>query len=508
MAKKLTQEEYAQRVYERYGNEYTVLGTYTSKTKSIKVQHECGYIFDPIAGGFADGRIHCPMCFKNSTKLNTEIIKKRIQDKYGDEFELLDEYIHSKIPVRILHKKCGHVFPVLMPNFLRSKIGCPKCAKKVLACSQEEFIEKLQKVNNTLVVVGKYINSATPILIRCKKCSRTFKPTPSSVLSRSGCPHCSNQKVSVGLNDMWTTHPEIAKLLKNPEFGYTHTFGTNDKAILICPNCNSEIYTKPKDLYNVQTGCIRCHNCGDGISFPEKIMSNILTQLNIPYIYQYSKKHCVWAQGYRYDFYLPSYNYIIEIHGGQHYENRRDNLEKVKQIDKTKYDLAIQNGVSQYIVIDAMYSDLDYIKESIFQSLLSQFELDKVDWNLCAINSSKSLLIEVCNDWNNGMTNVPLLSEKYKLTTNTIYDYLEKGANFDICTFNKEKYIELIKEEWYGKIASKTGKRIMCVETGEVFTSLRQANQKFVKYGNGTSISRVLDNPNRTAYGYHWISIN
>ena len=508
MSKKLTQEEYVKRVYERYGDEYTVLGEYTGNKNPIKVQHNCGHIFDPIAGGFADGRIHCPMCFKNSTKLNTEIIKKRIFDKFGDEFELLDEYVHSKIPVRIKHKTCGHIFQVLIPNFLRYKIGCPKCAKKVLLCTQEEFIEKLRKINDSLEVIGRYENSSIPVLIRCKKCGSVFKPIPSSVLSGSGCPHCSNQKVSIGLNDIWTTHPEIAKLLKDLSFGHTHTFGTNNKTIFICPNCNSEIYSTPRDLYNSKTGCIRCHNCGDGISFPEKIMSNVLTQLNISYVYQYSKKHCEWAQSYRYDFYLPHYNYIIEVHGGQHYDCRKNELEKTKEIDNTKYNLAKENGITKYIIIDARYSDLDYIKESILQSALSQFELDKIDWELCAINSAKSLLIEVCNDWANGMTNVVNLSEKYNLTTTTIYSYLQKGNDFGICVFDKKKYIDSIKKEWYGKIVDKIGKKVMCVETCETFVSVRKAHQKFHENGKGQTISKVLNNPNRTAYGYHWISLN
>lgn len=508
MARKLTQEEYVKRVYERYGNEYTVLGEYTSKRNPIKVQHNCGHIFDPIAGGFADGRIHCPMCFKNSTKLNTEIIKKRIFDKFGDEFELLDEYTHSKTLVRIQHKTCGHIFPVLMPNFLRYQIGCPECAKKVLLCTQEEFIEKLRKVNESLEVIGKYKNSSTPILIKCTKCGTVFKPTPSSLLSGSGCPHCSNQRVFVGLNDMWTTHPEIAKLLKDQNFGYSHTFGTNDKAIFICPNCNSEIFITPRDLYNTKTGCIRCHNCGDGISFPEKIMNNVLTQLGIKYVYQYSKKHCEWALNYRYDFYLPEYNYIIEVHGGQHYDCRKKNLKITQSIDAKKYELAIKNGVSQYIVIDARYSDVDYIKDSIYRSILSQFDLDCVDWKLCAINSSKSLLVEVCKDWTDGLCNIPVLAEKHQLTTITIYSYLQKGSSLGLCVFDKEKYIETIKDEWYGKIADKTGKRVMCVETSEEFSSLRIAHQKFKENGNGETIRRVLDKPHRTAYGYHWISIN
>src|SRR5699024_978243 len=45
--------------------------------------------------------------------------------------------------------------------------------------------------------------------------------------------------------------------------------------------------------------------------------------------------------------------------------------------------------------------------------------------------------------------------------------------------------------------------KIRCVETGEVFDYIRLACEKYgIK--NQASITIALNNPNRTAYGFHW----
>ena len=53
-----------------------------------------------------------------------------------------------------------------------------------------------------------------------------------------------------------------------------------------------------------------------------------------------------------------------------------------------------------------------------------------------------------------------------------------------------------------GKMQSRKHK-IMCVETGETFNTVTEAKKKY----NSTGIHNVIDNPNRTSAGYHWVSV-
>ena len=72
---------------------------------------------------------------------------------------------------------------------------------------------------------------------------------------------------------------------------------------------------------------------------------------NIKYISQYNPN---WAKKYRYDFYLPDYNTIIECQGIQHYKpvdfaGKGDDwakklFEKNVKTDKIKYELAVKNN--------------------------------------------------------------------------------------------------------------------------------------------------------------------
>lgn len=51
-----------------------------------------------------------------------------------------------------------------------------------------------------------------------------------------------------------------------------------------------------------------------------------------------------------------------------------------------------------------------------------------------------------------------------------------------------------------------SNKRVICVETDEVFDSIREAN---VKYGfNISNICAVCKGKQKTAYGYHWRYVN
>lgn len=54
---------------------------------------------------------------------------------------------------------------------------------------------------------------------------------------------------------------------------------------------------------------------------------------------------------------------------------------------------------------------------------------------------------------------------------------------------------------------SKKGKPVKCLETGVVFPSYSEAARTFHSYHPG-QIARVIDNPNRCAYGVHWVSVS
>lgn len=68
---------------------------------------------------------------------------------------------------------------------------------------------RIRKLNNK-GISQKYYNYT------CKKCTYKGEYTESDLKRGSRCPVCAGKKVLIGYNDLWTTHPEIAKSLKYP----------------------------------------------------------------------------------------------------------------------------------------------------------------------------------------------------------------------------------------------------------------------------------------------------
>lgn len=109
-------------------------------------------------------------------------------------------------------------------------------------------------------------------------------------------------RVVKGKNDLWTTHPEIAKLLLNEDDGYTLSKESHKKADFKCPNCG--VVIRNKHVKAVVKYGLKCPNCSDGISYPEKFVSCLLDFLNVAYIRD-AAAH--WSGDKRYDFYIEKY---------------------------------------------------------------------------------------------------------------------------------------------------------------------------------------------------------
>ena len=193
---------------------------------------------------------------------------------------------------------------------------------------------------------------------------------------------------------------------------------------------------------NNSIGC----NCGDSVSYPEKFMFNMLTQLGIDFIWQLTKTNFKWCGKYKYDFYfaINEEEYIIETHGEQHYEKSRNymSLEKNIKNDRMKYELAIKNGIKpeNYIVIDFRCSNLKWGRENIINSRLNQiFDLTNINWEECNMYAIKSNKIkESCDVWNNRKYNesVSTIAKQIGMDRNVLRKYLKKGSELGLCDYD------------------------------------------------------------------------
>lgn len=298
-----------------------------------------------------------------------------------------------------------------------------------------------------------------------------------SYIAKYKCPCCSRPcKVTVvGINDIPTTAPWMVKYFQGGcDEAKKYTKSSTKSFYPICPSCGN-IKSSPTTINNLNTkksiGCI----CNDGISFPEKVVINILSQLKIKYKHQVSKKDFEWCKRYRYDFCLNVNDeiFILEVHGNQHYNGGFEtlggkDLKQEIQRDEQKRNLAIDNGIKpeNYIILDCRYSELEYIKRSIMNSKLGKIiSLEYIDWNECFKYATSSMIKEICSYYKN---NINIATKDIANMTGvprcTVIKYLKNGTKLGLCNYNPKEELRknAIKN---GKL---NGKRIEVFDTNDI----------------------------------------
>lgn len=311
--------------------------------------------------------------------------------------------------------------------------------------TQDEFLRRLDEQNITIKPLDPYVKSDINIRWQCDKYEdHIWLATPNNVLKENGtrCPYCSGNKVLKGFNDLWTTHPENASCLVDKDIGYRISYSGHSRQDFICPKCGSlieNVMVRDAIRYNLKCPC-----CSDGVSYPERFVSNMLRQLKIHYKHDGKFN---WSGLKRYDFYIKDLSLIIETHGEQHYDENKqfyDTIEKQRANDEYKKSLALSNGIEHYVVLDCRKSDADFIKSSILNSnLVNFFDLSLIDWQKCASDSCKSNIVMACDLWNGGMHSTKEISETMCLSRTTIITYLKKGTKYGICNYDGKEQMRL-----------------------------------------------------------------
>ena len=262
------------------------------------------------------------------------------------------------------------------------------------------------------------------------------------ILHGIGCSCCRGLTVIHGINDVATTHPEYLEYFVNIEDAYHVTYSSSKEVLLRCPRCGCKKYIRMDQFHKYGLGCDKC---SDGISYPEKFMYSFLEQTNCEFITQLGKKQLSWCGNYHYDFYIPSLNCIIETHGSQHYDGYEHygfkSAEYEAENDKTKRELALNNGIERYYEINCKKSNKEWMINSIIKSDLPTIlnvDIKDIDWNKCQQYTTTSTLIFACNYKNK----CPELSTTdigkiIGMPPSTIQKYLQRGSELGICNYDK-----------------------------------------------------------------------
>ena len=364
------------------------------------------------------------------------------------------------------------VSSILQDSFKKAKI------KEVINYNNINRNNFKYKVNDSikdskrnLTILDSFYYRTKLYKVRCNICTwdKGIVSERDLLLKQYNCSCCYGRTVVEGINDIPTTAPWMIKYFQG---GYDeaklYTKSSQRKIYFKCPDCEKvkQTATNIHSLFKQKSiGC----TCGDGVSYPEKFMSKFLDILNIDYIRQTNNKILPWSNTYKYDFYLPKFNTIIETHGEQHYRtNPNSSFGSVKDIklnDKKKRDLALKNNIQNYIEVNCQLSELDYIKNSIVQStLLNVLNInsdvlykDEVIWEKCNKYATSNLVKLVCEykDKHSDASTYDI-ANIFGLDNTTIIKYLHKGNEIGWCIYDPKAAlrngIKKTKSLKYGKL--------------------------------------------------------
>lgn len=415
---------------------------------------------------------------------------KFIYDDICGEIEIID-YDNGMLILKYENK----TMPINYRNFQKCAIGSLIGIKtREYKFEVGEIINdvksgKIKILEKTRINNGKQTHKAYEY--ECLICGNKDRINEHSLTRGNGCSVCANQKVLKGYNDLWTTDEDSASMLKFSYKGYEISRGSNKKELFICPNCGLEHKKSISQVTHQGLSCI----CGDGVSYSEKFITEMFNQINIIYKRQEDFK---WSNNKKYDFYVPSLNCIVEAHGGQHYKEGfitlgGRTLEEEQWNDKLKKQLAKDNGIKHYIVIDCRKSDLEWIKNSVLNSNLNKiFELTNINWLKCHEFACKSMVKEVCDLWNDGVTSIKALSSMLDINRHTIRDYLKKGSQIGMCD--------------YKPITNDSKVVIQLDLNGNFIKEYKSAKEVESVLGiKMKSISSACRGECKTLFGYRWI---
>jgi len=318
--------------------------------------------FDKFIRG--QGCTYCSNCHK-STDDEIEIICNNLDFKfvnvYSENGKKYVNFVCNKhINKGIQHKSLAD---------LKSGRGCKYCCGKNK--TTEDFISEMNKINQYIIIRGKYKNATSKIKCQCKIDNTVWYATPNKLLLGEGCPICA--KIKIGESHKKTEQEFLEELNKiNPNIVIlNHYTGIYDKIRCQCKKCNFTWETTPTSLLHKHSQCPK-----ETESYNEKKLQNILSNYSINFSIQKRYSDCKDIRPLPFDIFLKNYNILIEYDGEGHYlpikrghmteKDAIKSLKLIKYHDKIKTEYCLNQNIP---LIRIPYWEKDNLECFLFEQL-------------------------------------------------------------------------------------------------------------------------------------------
>lgn len=185
----------------------TIVGEYTGNRNKIDCSCDvCGYQWSAVPYSLLNGS-GCPNCSKlrrkNYRRYTPDSFKEKVY-QVNPNIQLISEFTKSTEPIEVKCKQCGNIWSPKAFTLLQGR-GCAKCGRqngihnnhgRTGLKSKGVFIEELAKVDDSIEIIGEYINNHSNIKCKCNRCEHVWAAKPYSLLQGHGCPRCAKSGTS------------------------------------------------------------------------------------------------------------------------------------------------------------------------------------------------------------------------------------------------------------------------------------------------------------------------
>lgn len=299
-------------------------------------------------------------------RLTIPEVEERIKTKFPEwQFEVI-EYKSAMKPCKIKCLLCGEIKVYQQFSHLLNKQTpciCTSTASQFKSIQQIEALQKFFQASEDFELIEwtrmNDKKQKPAVKIYHKTCGHIFIRRTTEFYKNKICPYCDGN----AMPDTIT----IAQRCK--EKGYTlltEYKGLQHKVLIRHNKCGFIWGIKPYRFYKELDG--DCPKCNKTISKGERRIMEFLEENHINFN---KEAQFSWQshKAYRYDYYIPEYNLIIEYHGIQHYEETNflhSSLITNQEHDAIKLQEALNNNYNYLVIPYTHYYKINEILSNWF----------------------------------------------------------------------------------------------------------------------------------------------
>lgn len=342
MTRRRTPEKFIELAKLRYGDKFLYGSTvYIDKRKDVTITCPKHGDFTINAWLFLRSKYGCSSCNHQTAKDNFIGLSNTA---HGNKYLYHKvKYVNATTKVEVVCPKHGSFWPEPYLHY-RRRVGCMGCFQENNRLSTETFIDRSKALHRNLYDYSqvRYLTHCDPVGIICRT-HGIFTQEPRVHLAGSGCPQCFSAK------NRSTTEEFVKQSRKTHgnQYDYSHVeYKTSKQKVEIVCRVHGSFWLRPNSHLSSTAGCPRCKE-----SKGETRIRTFFEKNGISFEQEYKVK----PYRYRYDFYIPTYNILLEFHGQQHYKpvelfGGRFGFKNTVRNDKIKKHIAKDLGLNLIVL--------------------------------------------------------------------------------------------------------------------------------------------------------------